>query len=63
MTHKLKDAAKDIEVSKAEAKDALSSTKAAVEKANEKANNLKNDIKKTSAESKGSMELAKQKVE
>jgi hypothetical protein len=59
MTHKLKDAAKDIEVSKAEAKDALSSTKAAVEKANEKANNLKNDIKKTSAESKGTMELAK----
>ena len=29
----------------------------------EKATNLKNDIKKSSAESKGSMELAKQKVE
>jgi hypothetical protein len=63
MTKKLKDAAKDIEVSKAESKETLSSTKAAVEKMNEKATNLKNDIKKSSAESKGSMELAKQKIE
>jgi len=63
MTKKLKDAAKDIEVSKAESKETLSSTKAAVEKMSEKATNLKNDIKKSSAESKGSMELAKQKVE
>tara|TARA_B110000285_G_C15085066_1_gene595717 strand:+ start:502 stop:669 length:168 start_codon:yes stop_codon:yes gene_type:complete len=55
MTKKLKDAAKDIEVSKAEAKENLSKTKAAVEKMSEKANNLKNDFKKSAEESKGAM--------
>jgi len=59
MTKKLKDAAKDIEVSKAEAKEHLATTKVAVEKMNEKATNLKNDIKKSGQESKGAMELSK----
>jgi hypothetical protein len=63
MTKKLKDAQKDIEVSKAEAKENLQSTKAAVERMTEKANELKNDIKKNAAEEKGAMELSKQKVE
>lgn len=59
MTKKLKDAEKDNEVNKAEAKEALSSTKAAVSKMNVKAENLKNDIKKSSIDSNAAMELSK----